>query len=70
MALIFVGNIDRRNTEANLRSVFEVYGPVATVDLKLGYAFVEMDDNGQAQKAISDLNSQGSWVLRTLAATA
>ena len=70
MALIFVGNIDHRSTESNIRSAFELYGPVVAVDLKLGYAFVEMVDNVHAQKAISDLNNHGSWVVRTLAAIA
>ena len=64
MAVIYVANVDRRTTEANVRSVFEVYGPVANVNLKPGFAFVEMHDDGQAQNAISDLNTQGSWVVR------
>jgi len=70
MAIIYVSNIDRRSTEANLRSVFEVYGPVASVNLLPGFAFVEMKDEGQAAHAISDLSNHGSWVVRTLPATA
>jgi RNA recognition motif-containing protein len=66
MAVIYVGNVDCRNTEAYVRSVFEVYGPVGNIKLKSGFAVVEMADEGQAQKAISDLNSQGSWVVRTI----
>jgi RNA recognition motif-containing protein len=68
MALIYVGNIDHRNTEASVRAVFEVYGPVATVNLRLGFAVVEMSDERQAQNAMSDLNTQSSWVVRALAA--
>jgi len=68
MALIYVGNLDRRSTEANVRSVFEVYGPVANVNLKSGFAVVVMTDDRQAQKAISELNNQGSWVVCTMAA--
>ena len=68
MTVIYVGNIDRRSTEAHIRSVFEKYGPVAKVRLTSGFAFVEMADDEQAQKAISDLDNQGSWVVRTVAA--
>jgi len=64
MALIYVGNIDRRSTEQNVRSAFEAYGPVANVKLVSGFAFVEMMDDGQAQKAIADLNNRSSWVVR------
>ena len=68
MALIYVGNIDHRNTEASVRAVFEVYGPVASVNLRTGFAVVEMTDEAQAQNAMSDLNTQSSWVVRALAA--
>ena len=70
MAVIYVGNVDRRSTEAYVRSVFEMYGPVANVNFKSGFAVVEMIDDRQAQKAISDLNHHGSWVVRNLEATA
>jgi hypothetical protein len=76
MALIYVGNIgylgdvDRRSTEANVRSAFEVYGTVANVHLMSGCAFVEMMDDGQAQNAICGLNDQSSWVVRSIAAAA
>lgn len=65
MALIYVGNVDRRSTEANVRSAFEVYGPVANVNLMPSFAVVEMIDDKQAQNAISDLN-QSSWVVGNL----
>ena len=67
MAIIYVGNIDRRSTAENVRSVFEMYGPVANVSFVSDFAFVEMLDDEQAWKAISDLNYQGSWVVRTMA---
>jgi len=70
MALIFVGNVDRRTTEANVRSAFEVYGPVAKVKLMPGFAFVEMIDDGHVQNAISELDRHGSWVVRKIAAAA
>jgi hypothetical protein len=68
MALIYVSNVDRRSTEATVRSAFEVYGPVANVKLMSGFAIVEMMDDGHAQNAISDLNYQSSWVVRPVAA--
>jgi len=70
MALIFVGNVDRRTSEANVRSAFEVYGPVLKVNRMAGFAFVEMMDDKQAQNAISELDRQGSWVVRTIAVAA
>jgi hypothetical protein len=68
MAIIYVGNVDRRSTEATVRSAFEVYGPVANVNLMSGFAVVEMMDDRQAQNAISDLHYQSSWVVRPVAA--
>jgi RNA recognition motif-containing protein len=70
MAVIYVSNIDHRSTEANLRSVFEMYGRVASIDLVAGLAFVEMQDEGQAKEAVSDLSDHGSWVVRTIPAVA
>ena len=68
MAVIYVSNIDRRSTEQNVRAVFEVYGPVASVNLLPGFAVVEMQEEGHAQKAISDLSDYGSWVVRKMSA--
>jgi len=45
MTLIFVGNIDHRTSEVNVRSAFEVYGPVAEVKVMAGFAIVEMMDD-------------------------
>ena len=70
MTIVFVGNIDRRITETNVRSVFEVYGPVANVNVKSGTAFVEMTDDKQAQNAISELDKLSSWVVRMMAVAA
>jgi RNA recognition motif-containing protein len=64
MALIFVGDVDCNSTEANVRSLFEAYGAVANVSFVSDFAFVEMPDDRQAQKAISDLNWQGNWTVR------
>ncbi len=64
MKKIFVGNLDFGATEESLRSLFERYGAVTSVDLVKerdtgrlrGFAFVEMADGGEADKAIAALN--------------
>jgi len=60
---IFVGNLDFGVTEESLRSLFEPYGTVESVNLVVdrdtgrsrGFAFIEMAD-GDANKAIAGLN--------------
>lgn len=69
MALIYVGDVDRNSTAANVRLLFEAYGPVANVTFLSDFAFVEMLDNRQAQKAISGLNKQGNWMVRPVTDT-
>ena len=67
MATIYVGNVDRRCTEANFRAVFEVYGPVTSVNVVSDFAVVDMIDEQQAQKAISDLSdARISWCVRKM----
>ena len=64
MKKIFVGNFSFSMTEAELRSLFEPYGKVDTASLvtdrdtgrSRGFGFVEMDNDGEAQKAIDALN--------------
>jgi cold-inducible RNA-binding protein len=64
MKNIFVGNLDFSATESSLRSVFEPYGKVDRVNLvtdrdtgrSRGFAFVEMTDSNEADKAIAALN--------------
>ena len=70
MTVIYVGNIGRSSTEATVRAAFEVYGSVANVKVKSGFAVVEMKDEVQAKKAISDLNDHSSWVVRRVGAVA
>jgi len=61
---IFVGNLAFSTTEDELRSMFESYGRVDRVSLMTdrdtgrsrGFAFVEMADEGEAEKAIAALN--------------
>ena len=64
MRNIFVGNLDFAATESSIRSLFEPYGSVDRVNLvtdretgrSRGFAFVEMTDAAQADKAIAALN--------------
>jgi RNA recognition motif-containing protein len=61
---IFVGNLDFGASESAIRSLFEPYGSVDKVNLvtdretgrSRGFAFVEMSDSAQADKAIAALN--------------
>ncbi|WP_207426319.1 RNA-binding protein [Pedobacter sp. SYSU D00535] len=61
---IFVASLPYQLEEADLRETFEEFGTVASVKLildketgkKRGFGFVEMPDDEQAQKAISELN--------------
>jgi cold-inducible RNA-binding protein len=61
---IFVGNLDFGATEDSIRSLFEPYGAVDRVSIvtdrdtgrSRGFAFVEMGDSGEADRAINALN--------------
>ena len=64
MKNIFVGNLDFGVTEEAIRSLFENYGTVERVSLMTdrdtgrsrGFAFVEMTDSAEAERAIAALN--------------
>lgn len=64
MKNIFVGNLDFGATEDTVRSLFEQYGTVERVSLMTdretgrsrGFAFVEMTDTEEADRAITALN--------------
>lgn len=64
MKNIFVGNLDFGTTEESVRELFESFGEVEQVNLvrdkftgqPRGFAFVEMTDSGQAERAIAELN--------------
>ena len=66
MKNIFVGNLDFASTESSIRALFEPYGNVERVNLvtdrdtgrSRGFAFVEMSDAGEADRAINALNGQ------------
>ena len=64
MKKVFVGNLDFGATEESIRSAFEAYGAVERVSLMTdrdtgrsrGFAFVEMSDSAEADRAIEGLN--------------
>ena len=64
MKNIFVGNLDFGATESRIRSLFEPYGNVERVNVitdretgrSRGFAFVEMSDASEAERAITALN--------------
>lgn len=64
MKNIFVGNLDFAATESSVRSLFEPYGAVERVSVvtdrdtgrSRGFAFVEMTDPAEADRAITALN--------------
>jgi cold-inducible RNA-binding protein len=66
MKKLFVGNIPHSTSEAELRTLFEAHGKVEQVSMvtdrdtgrSRGFAFVEMSDTGEAEKAIAALNGQ------------
>jgi RNA recognition motif-containing protein len=63
---IFVGNLDFGTTEDALRALFESHGAVERVTMvrdrdtgqPRGFAFVEMTDSAEADRAIEALNGQ------------
>ena len=66
MKNIFVGNLSFDATEASIRAQFEGYGRVERVNLvkdrdtgrSRGFAFVEMPDSAEADRAIAGLNGR------------
>ena len=64
MKNIFVGNLDFGATESSIRTLFEAHGAVDRVSLitdrdtgrSRGFGFVEMPDDGEAERAIAALN--------------
>lgn len=63
---IYVGNLSYKVEENELRQIFEEYGEVASVKIitdkysgrSKGFAFIEMNDEEQAKKAIEELNQK------------
>jgi RNA recognition motif-containing protein len=63
---IYVGNLNYRVRENDLRSLLEQYGTVESVKVvkdrdtgrSKGFGFAEMTDDNDAQKAIAELNEK------------
>lgn len=61
---LYVGNLNYKVREQDLRDVMEEYGTVDSVRIitdretrkSKGFAFIEMPDNGEASSAINALN--------------
>ena len=64
MKSIYVGNLDYNTSEQELRQIFEAYGQVENVNMirdqysgqPRGFAFVEMANDEDAEKAIAGTN--------------
>ena len=60
---IYVGNLSWQMTDEDLRNLFEQHGTVASAKIvkdkvsgrSKGFGFVEMEDDGEAQQAITNL---------------
>jgi RNA recognition motif-containing protein len=63
---IYVGNLTREATEADLQEAFQAFGQVASVAIikdkfsgeSRGFGFVEMPSTTEAQSAIAGLNGK------------
>ena len=66
MKNIFVGNLSFGTTEDGVRSLFESYGTIDRVNVVTdrdtgqarGFAFVEMSNSAEADRAIAELNGR------------
>ncbi len=66
MKNLFIGNMSFKTTETELRSLFEPFGQISRVNVVTdrdtgqarGFGFVEMVNDGEAQKAITSLNGK------------
>ncbi|KAK4291738.1 hypothetical protein Pmani_035450 [Petrolisthes manimaculis] len=61
---IFVGNVHKDAKVDELKGLFEVYGSVVEADILTNYAFLHMDDEVQAQRAIRELDGYELHGLR------
>lgn len=69
MTNVLVGNLDSNRTPDELRKLFEAYGLVDAVEImtdpathySCGFAFVEMKNDLEAEKAISRLHGMVLW---------
>jgi cold-inducible RNA-binding protein len=66
MKNLYVGNVSFRTTEEDLRAAFEPFGAIERVSVVTdrfsgsprGFAFVEMTNDAEAEKAIEALNGK------------
>ncbi len=66
MKNLFVGNMSFNTTESELRSIFEPYGEITSIQMMTdrdtgrprGFAFVELANDGEAAKAITELDGK------------
>ena len=66
MKNLFVGNMSFDTTEGALRAIFEPYGEITSINIitdrdtgrPRGFGFVELADDGEAAKAITELNGK------------
>ena len=66
MKKLYVGNMNFQTSESDLRSLFEPFGQVGEIHVATdretgrarGFAFVEMTDDEEANKAIAGLNGK------------
>ncbi len=66
MKNLYIGNMSFQTTESELRSIFEPYGEITRIQVMTdrdtgqarGFAFVELADDEQAAKAITELNGK------------
>jgi RNA recognition motif-containing protein len=65
---IFIGNLDEKIQSTHLKEAFQEYGEVSSAKVitdrrtgkSKGFGFVEMPNEGDAQKVISTING-GTW---------
>ncbi|MEB3229609.1 MAG: RNA-binding protein [Leptolyngbyaceae bacterium] len=70
---IYIGNLSFQATEDDIREVFVEYGTVQRISLptdretgrKRGFAFVDMGDEAQEDRAISELDG-AEWMGREI----
>jgi len=61
---IYVGNLDFKVNENDLKEIFEEYGTVSSANIIIdkysgkskGFGFITMEDQANANKAITELN--------------
>jgi cold-inducible RNA-binding protein len=66
---LFVGNLSSNLTPDELRTLFQGYGAVERIEIvtdvntrySRGFAFVEMANDAEALKAVSNLNGTKVW---------